>query len=78
MYAIEFETQIHDGVVKIPAQYTRAKNGRARIVVLLDEDGAKVAEMQPQEQAISFSDCGIDAFQQVDGVAWQREQRDTW
>ncbi|MBD3655342.1 hypothetical protein [Marinobacter sp.] len=37
MYAIEFETEIRDGIVRIPEQYTRLKNGHARVVVLLDD-----------------------------------------
>ncbi|KXS54491.1 MAG: hypothetical protein AWU57_1115 [Marinobacter sp. T13-3] len=36
MYAIEFEADIRDGVLKIPEQYARLKNAHARIVVLLE------------------------------------------
>lgn len=40
MYAIEFETDIQDGVVKIPSQYTRLKNAHARVVVMVEEPKA--------------------------------------
>jgi len=36
VYAIEFEADIRDGVLKIPEQYARLKNAHARIVVLLE------------------------------------------
>ncbi|XKH01343.1 hypothetical protein LG325_00785 [Marinobacter nauticus] len=40
MYAVEFEADIRDGVVKIPEQYARLKNTHARIVVLLEGEGS--------------------------------------
>ncbi len=43
MYAIEFEAEIRDGVVKIPEQYARLKNAHARVVVLVEEsEGAEM------------------------------------
>ena len=39
MYAVEFEADIRDGVVKIPEEYARLKNTHARIVVLLEGEG---------------------------------------
>ncbi|MBE0487145.1 hypothetical protein [Marinobacter sp.] len=38
MYAVEFETEIRDGVMVIPEKYARLKNTHARVVVLVDED----------------------------------------
>ncbi len=38
MYAIEFETEIRNGVMVIPEKYARLKNTRARVVVPVDED----------------------------------------
>jgi len=40
MYAVEFEADIRDGVVKIPEQYARLKNTHARIVVLLEGESS--------------------------------------
>jgi hypothetical protein len=40
MYAIEFEADIKNGVVKIPAEYSRLKNARARVVVMVKESSA--------------------------------------
>jgi len=38
MYAVEFEADIRDGLVKIPEQYAQLKNAHARIVVLLETE----------------------------------------
>ena len=40
MYAIEFEADIQDGVVKIPPEYARLKNTHARVVVMVEEPKA--------------------------------------
>ena len=40
MYAVEFEADICDGVVKIPEQYDQLKNAHARIVVLLETENS--------------------------------------
>ncbi|MCH4809981.1 hypothetical protein [Vreelandella neptunia] len=77
MHAIEFETDIQNGVVKIPEKYGHLKNRHARIVVLY--------ENTPEELNISASQAGID-FSSVkapslaahDGVEYQRKQRDEW
>lgn len=37
MYAIEFETDIQDGVVRIPPEYALLKNTHARVVVIVEE-----------------------------------------
>ena len=37
MYAIEFETDIQDGVVKIPPEYALLKNTHARVVVMVED-----------------------------------------
>ncbi|OOC11202.1 MULTISPECIES: hypothetical protein [Thioalkalivibrio] len=46
MYAIEFETDIRDGVVRIPGEYARLNNTHARVVVLVDDGDAKDADVQ--------------------------------
>lgn len=46
MYAIEFETEIRDGVVKIPDQYARLKNAYARVVVLVEEGDGSGSELR--------------------------------
>ncbi|SFU95440.1 hypothetical protein [Halomonas korlensis] len=38
MYAIEFETDIQNGMVRIPAKYESLKNRHVRVVILLDAE----------------------------------------
>lgn len=40
MYAIEFEADIKEGIVKIPDKYSRLKNTHARVVLLIEEPRA--------------------------------------
>jgi hypothetical protein len=37
MYAIEFQTQTHNGILQIPAQYTTWKNKRVKVILLESE-----------------------------------------
>jgi hypothetical protein len=48
MYAVEFEADIRNGVVKIPDEFVRLKNTHARVVVLVDE-----ADANPDTHALS-------------------------
>ena len=48
MYAIEFEADIRDGLVKIPEIYPKIRNKHARIVVLVTDD-----EVEPDLKAFS-------------------------
>ncbi len=34
MYAIEFETQIHNGIIQIPEQYSSWKNKMVKVILL--------------------------------------------
>jgi hypothetical protein len=37
MYAIEFEADLHDGVLTIPEHYKSLQNQHVRVVILLDD-----------------------------------------
>jgi len=78
MYAIEFEADIRDGVVKIPETYSQLKNGHARIVVLYETTSSNenVASDQPIE--IDFSAIKVSSIAHREGVAYQRNMRDEW
>lgn len=77
MYAIEFETDIQNGLVKIPEKYTRLKNGHARIVVLYDSDFEE-NDITEQPKEIDFSQVKAPSLTQHEGVAYQRGLRDEW
>jgi hypothetical protein len=44
MYAIEFEADIQNGVVKIPPEYARLRNIHARVVVMVGESKANAED----------------------------------
>ncbi|WP_404416445.1 hypothetical protein LG277_03435 [Vreelandella aquamarina] len=78
MYAIEFEANIRDGVVKIPEVYTQLKNGHARIVVLYDTNSLNQGDISERPIEIDFSEVKTSVFAQNEGVAYQRNTRDEW
>lgn len=54
MYAIEFEADVREGVVKIPEGYERLNNVHVRVVVLVEEP-----VVEPDVQAFSEHSAGI-------------------
>lgn len=74
MYAIEFEADIRDGVVKIPEEFAHLKNSHAKIVVVVDEQEATRGE----PVSLDFSDCDVAGFADKDGVEVQRDLRNEW
>ena len=76
MYAIEFETDIRDGMVKIPENYSKLRNAHAKIVVMIDDQ--QEAKETRREASIDFSTLNIEAFANIDGIDYQRQSRDEW
>jgi len=52
MYAIEFEADVKDGMIKIPPQYKELNSKHLKIIALLDES----LEVKPFEEKALFSD----------------------
>ncbi|MGR8933948.1 MAG: hypothetical protein ACU837_06100 [Gammaproteobacteria bacterium] len=48
MLAIEFETQTHDGMVEIPAQYLAWQNKKVKVILLDVENESVVASLQSE------------------------------
>lgn len=64
MYAIEFEADIQNGVVKIPPEYARLRNIHARVVVMVGESKANA-------EIMAFSRHSANAIEE-----WQDEAED--
>ncbi|MCH8498139.1 MAG: hypothetical protein LAT63_06660 [Marinobacter sp.] len=77
MYAIEFEADIRDGIVKIPAQYSRLENSHARIILMITDDQPDTV-LAEGAAPLDFAACGLEAFKGKDAVDIQREMRDEW
>ncbi|MBT2787283.1 MULTISPECIES: hypothetical protein [unclassified Halomonas] len=77
MHAIEFETDIQDGVVKIPDEYGYLKNRHARIVVLY-ENTTEESNVSARQAGIDFAAVKAPSLAAQDGVEYQRKLRDEW
>ena len=75
MYAIEFEADIRDGIVKIPAKYRELDNSHARIILMVKENQL---DSVVQPEPLDLSDCHLEGFEGRDAVETQREMRDEW
>ncbi|CAO1662116.1 hypothetical protein [Vreelandella maris] len=76
MHAIEFETDIKDGVVKIPDEYGYLMNQHARIVVLYENTLEEKASVK--QHGIDFTSVKAPSLVAQDGVEYQRNLRDEW
>lgn len=79
MQAIEFETDIKEGIVKIPDEYQQLKNAHAKIVVLFEAPQAHAGVESPSTgKELDFSCVEAPSLTTEDGVAYQRKLRDEW
>jgi hypothetical protein len=67
MYAVEFEANIDNGIVHIPARYKKLQNSHAKIIIMVDEESEHKDELALQQ----FLDNGkkvdnITAFHRAD------------
>jgi hypothetical protein len=63
MYAIEFETTINNGIVKVPQKYTALqKSNKAKIIILVDEIE------QETKQASTALDCFLKTSAKVEKI----------
>ncbi len=74
VYAIEFEADIKNGVLRIPEGYQRLENSHARVLIMVQEDDASTGN----ELSLDLSNCTVEAFKGIDAVKAQREMRDEW
>ena len=57
MYAIEFEADVQDGMIKIPSQYKELNSKHVKIIALLDDsETIKSVEKKQGEEKRQFSD----------------------
>ncbi|WP_249979280.1 hypothetical protein [Vreelandella olivaria] len=77
MQAIEFETDIQNGIVKIPDEYAHLKNRHARIVVFYENTAVETGE-SAQPSGVDFTSVKAPTLTTHDGVEYQRGLRDEW
>ncbi len=83
MLAVEFETHIKNGIVKIPAKYREMMDGELKIILLKPEMGTKIPgkgkqkTVQLKKLLKQIKEKNI--FRAIaNPVEWQRAIRDEW
>ncbi len=57
MYAIEFEADVQDGIIKIPSQYKELYSKHIKVIALLDDaETINPPEKTPDEEKHLFTD----------------------
>ena len=59
MKAIEFETQIEKGIIKVPKRYREFENNKVRIIVLTEDIFQSKEKPSPISEKDFFEVCGI-------------------
>ena len=80
MRAIEFKTNVVNGMVKIPQEYNLPENHAVRIIVLT-EDGVKpsLTDRQKEIELLLERINNKGIFDGIkDPVAWQQQLRSEW
>ena len=74
MYAVEFEADIRNGIVKIPEIYRQLNNAHAKVVVMVSDDRITAKS----ETELDFSNTEIRCFSGQDALDIQKAMRDEW
>jgi hypothetical protein len=78
MDALEFTTQIEQGVIHLPKEYNQYDNTTARVIVLFDKPQSY--KTQKEKLSMAFQTMkGKDMFQKIENPrTWQKQLRDEW
>ncbi len=81
MYAVEFETEIENGVIHLPPSLTAIGDAHLRVILLLEEkppESFLPTPLQPNSAKFDFTDLQGRLQWRGDAVAEQRALRDEW
>jgi hypothetical protein len=73
MYAVQFETDINDGVLTIPLIYKEIYKSHAKVTITVED-----IDNKPIDTKIDFSSFKIDSFKNINPLEFQRQARDEW
>ena len=77
MKAIEFQTMIENGIIKMPFQHKDYANSYAKVIVLIDESDAKSGKKALLDAFLKLQEK--DIFKRIDDpVKWQKQLRNEW
>ena len=80
MYAVEFETSIHDGIVKIPESFRKVQSLlKAKVIIMVEDDTLLNHEMLGSFDDLFAAPAGafasaqaIDQFIREERAAWDK------
>jgi flagellar motor switch protein FliG len=81
MLAVEFETQVENGIIKIPEKYRDVVEGDLKIIILKEEKKSKIPGKQKMAniKRLLKQIQEKNIFQNIENpAAWQKAIRDEW
>jgi hypothetical protein len=81
MRAIEFETEIQNGMIVLPKKYNNFNAKRTRIIVLVADDNDISLMLQKKERLrLAFKKLQeVNPFRNIlNPIEWQKQIRDEW
>jgi len=79
MKAIEFETTIRDGLIRVPSSYRNMKNTQAKVIVMVDENHETENYDKKLLLKIFSKANKTGLFNEIsNSVSWQQQQRNDW
>ncbi len=79
MKAVEFETKIQNGIIKIPVQYEEFINKYAKIILISKDDELDSIESKNKIKLLLDQIIEKQPFSSIeDPVEWQKKLRNEW
>jgi len=81
MLAVEFETHVENGMIKIPEKYKEIADGDLKIIILKQEQTANISakKKHPNLKALLSQIQEKNIFHSInDPEKWQETVRDEW
>jgi hypothetical protein len=81
MLAVEFETHVENGIIKIPEKYRQMVEGDLKIIILKEEEKSKVPTKQKVAniKRLLKQIKSKNVFKDIENPGtWQKAVRDEW
>jgi len=81
MIAVEFETHVAGGMIRVPNEYTKMLDGDMKVILLKEEEKPEALAQQKKSnlKKLLKKIQGKNIFRSInDPVEWQRTLRNEW
>jgi len=76
LHTIEFDTEIIDGVINVPQEFTEVYNGYVKVILVTQTSPNNSKELTENSKILDFSKHQILSFKDINPVEFQRRIRD--